>query len=195
MRVALLLSLVLPYAALAETAYVTDSLRLGLHEAADTSDRAFRMLESGQELEIVTRDTNYANVRLPDGMRGHVKAAYLVFEKPAKLIVAELQTAQEGLQQELDSTRAAFAAPAATIASLEELLAQKDAALTISAARVDELAAENAVYRDQYGHYKYSLPLKWVGGAMIVCLVAGFLSGLWWIDYRSRRRHGGIRIF
>lgn len=64
----------LPLLAAAETAYVTDNLRLGLHQAADTSDRAFRTLDSGQELEVLTRDRNYAHVALPDGVRGYVKA-------------------------------------------------------------------------------------------------------------------------
>jgi hypothetical protein len=97
MRTALLL-MMLPFAAFAETAYITDNLRLGLHQAADTSDRAFRTLESGQELEIISRNRNYANVSLPDGVQGYVKAAYLVFEKPAKLIVTETQSANENLK-------------------------------------------------------------------------------------------------
>ena len=37
-------------ASVAETAYVTDMLRLGVHAAADTSDRAFVNLESGDRL-------------------------------------------------------------------------------------------------------------------------------------------------
>jgi SH3 domain protein len=195
MRVALLLLIVLPFGAMAETAYITDNLRLGLHQAADTSDRAFRTLESGQELEIISRDRNYANVRLPDGVQGYVKAAYLVFEKPAKLIVAETQNANEKLQQELENTKAAFAAPAATIDSLEQLVAQTNAELEDNAVRVAELTAENEDYQDRYGQFKYSLPFKWVGGAMFVCALGGFLLGLWWIDYRSRKRHGGVRIY
>ena len=89
MRICLGLLAVLPLAAIAETAYVTDNLRLGLHEAEDTSDRAFRFLDSGQPMEILSRDRNYANVRLPDGAQGWVKATYLVEDKPAKLIVQE----------------------------------------------------------------------------------------------------------
>ena len=127
MRTTLVLILMLPFAVFAETAYVTDNLRLGLHQAPDTSDRSFRTLESGQELEIISRNRNYANVSLPDGVQGYVKAAYLVFEKPAKLIVAETQTANENLKRELESTKAAFAAPAATIESLQQQLAAKDA--------------------------------------------------------------------
>ena len=89
MRLLISVFLLMPLLAVAETAYVTDNLRLGLHAAEDTSDRAFRFLESGQPMEILVRDRNYANVRLPDGTEGWVKSAYLVDEKPAKLIVAE----------------------------------------------------------------------------------------------------------
>ena len=47
-------------------------------------------LDSGQAMEILSRDRNYANVRLPDNSEGWVKNAYLVDDKPAKLIVAEI---------------------------------------------------------------------------------------------------------
>ena len=63
MGVAMLLAGVCAWA---ETAYVTDNLRLGLHQAADTSDRSFRTLDSGQQIEILNRDRNYAHVQLPD---------------------------------------------------------------------------------------------------------------------------------
>ncbi len=195
MRHALLFFIFLPCAAFAETAYITDNLRLGLHQAADTSDRAFRTLESGQELEIISRNRNYANVSLPDGVQGYVKAAYLVFEKPAKLVVAEVQSANENLKQELESTKAAFAAPATTIESLQQQITEKNAALEDSSATLAELSEENKDYQERYGQYKYSLPFKWVGGAMFVCLLGGYLFGLWWVDYQSRRRHGGVRIY
>jgi len=195
MRNALLLIFLLPLAALAETAYITDNLRLGLHQATDTSDRAFRTLESGQELEILSRDRNYANVRLPDGVEGYVKAAYLVFDKPAKLIVAETQARVDRLQNELTETKAAFEAPAATIESLREQLNRSKETADASASEIAALTAELGDYRSRQDQYKYSLPFKWVGGAMFVCLLAGFLLGLWWIDSRIRRRHGGIRVY
>lgn len=194
MRIALLL-LMLPLFAAAETAYVTDNLRLGLHQAADTSDRAFRTLESGQELEIITRGRNYANVRLPDGTQGNVKIAYLVFDKPAKLIVAQTQAANEALQQELAELKEAFSVPAATIGALEQQVAELQESLDQGSRELADLNDENEGYKSRYDQFKYSLPLFWVAGAMGVCLVAGFLCGLWWIDHRSRKRHGGIRIY
>ena len=195
MRLFIGVLLLLPALAAAQTAYVTDNLRLGLHAAEDTNDRAFRYLDSGQEMEILIRDRNYANVRLPDGTEGWVKSAYLVDEKPAKLIVAETAAANEALQKELQETKAAFAAPAQTIAALEAELAERSEAATASAARVEALSAQVDDFRGRQDAFKYSMPIKWVGGAMFVCLLAGFLGGLWWVDRSSRKRHGGIRIY
>lgn len=184
-----------PVHAQTEVGYVTDNLRLGLHQASDTSDRAFRTLESGQALEIISRNRNYANVRLPDGVEGYVKAAYLVFEKPAKLIVAETEAERAALQEELQDTKAAFAAPAATIASLEAQLAESKAEAEANAGLVADLGAQVEDFRGRQDQFKYSMPVTWVGGAMFVCLLAGFLAGLWWVDRASRKRHGGIRIY
>ena len=184
-----------PATAQAETAYVTDNLRLGLHQAADTSDRSFRTLESGQELEILNRDRNYANVQLPDGVQGYVKAAYLVFDKPAKLIVKETQAQVELLESELEEIQTSFAAPGATIAALEQQLAQTRAGLEESEVAAAELDAQNKNYRQRHDQFKFSLPIAWVSGAMAVCLLAGFLFGLWWVDRNNRKRHGGIRVY
>ncbi len=195
MRLAIGFLALLPMLAAAETAYVTDNLRLGLHQAADTSDRAFRMLESGQSFEIISRDRNYANVRLPDGVEGYVKAAYLVDDKPAKLIVAETIAERDALIAELEETRQAFAAPAETIRKLEGEAVGLTAKLQSAEAQIAELQSENAGIQGLKDRYKGSLPLSWVGAAIGVCLVGGFLLGLWWVDYRVRKRHGGIRIY
>ncbi len=195
MRSVCAILLLLPLLAAAETAYVTDNLRLGLHQAEDTSDRAFRMLESGQALEILSRDRNYANVQLPDGVQGYVKAAYLVDEKPAKLIVAETIAERDALTAELEETRQAFAGPAATIQGLKDEAAALQSQLDSAESQIVELQEENASIQGMKERYKGSLPLSWVAGATAVCLIGGFLLGLWWVDHQSRKRHGGIRIY
>jgi len=179
----------------AETVYVTDNLKLGLHQAADTSGRAFRTLESGQEMEVLLRDRNYAHVQLPDGIQGYVKAAYLVTEKPARLIVAQTQAEVDRLTRELEETRQAFAGPAATIDSLKQQATDLQAKLDESNATNAELSEENDDFRGRQNMYKNSLPVRWVAGALGVCLFCGFFAGLWWVDQRSRKRHGGIRIY
>jgi SH3 domain protein len=195
MRLFIGVLLLLPVLAAAETAYVTDNLRLGLHAAEDTSDRAFRFLDSGQAMEILIRDRNYANVRLPDGVEGWVKSAYLVDEKPAKLIVAETIAERDQLAAELEETRQAFAEPAAVIDQLRNETSDLTGQLENARTQIDALQAENASIRGLKEEYRGSVPLKWVGGVIAVCLVVGFLGGLWWVDHRSRKRHGGIRIY
>lgn len=185
----------LPATAIAETAYVTDNLRLGLHEAADTSGRPFRMLESGQAMEILSRDRNYANVRLPDATEGWVKTAYLVDDKPAKLIVAEITAERDALVAELEQTRQSFAAPAATIDALQKEATETKAQLADATVEIERLKAENQSIQGLKERYRGSLPLSWVAAAIAVCLVAGILLGMWWVDRQSRMRHGGIRIY
>ena len=185
----------IPLSALGETAYVTDNLRLGLYEAEDTSGRPTRMLNSGQAMEILSRDRNYANVRLPDATEGWVKAAYLVDDKPAKLIVAEITAERDGLLTELEEMKQAFAAPAATIETLKNDVLSFETQLAQSDARGNALEEENASIRGLKEQYKGSLPLSWVAIAIAVCLIAGILLGMWWVDRQSRMRHGGIRIY
>jgi SH3 domain protein len=153
------------------------------------------MLESGQEMEILSRDRNYANVQLPDATEGWVKAAYLVDDKPARLIVAETIAERDALVAELEQTRQSFAAPAATIEALRNDAAEFDAKLANANSRITDLEEENASVAELKKQYKGSLPLSWVAAAIGVCLIAGFLLGMWWVDRRSRLRHGGIRIY
>ena len=196
LMIRLLASLVLlPALAVAETAYVTDTLQLGLHRAADTSDRPFRSLDSGQELEILSRTTYYANVRLPDGTEGYVKAGFLVNNKPAKLIVAETMAERDRIAGELEEARRAFAAPAATIDALRAEASDLKSRLDDSDKKLAEITEENDGLRRRQGQYKHSMPMQWVAGATAACLLGGFLLGLWWVDHRSRKRHGGIRIY
>ncbi|HSN51916.1 MAG TPA: TIGR04211 family SH3 domain-containing protein [Woeseiaceae bacterium] len=195
MRLTIGLLMLLPLLAAAETGYVTDRLMLGLHQAEDTSDRPFRSLESGTRFEVLSRDRLYAHVRLEDGTEGYVKAAYVVYEPPAKLIVNQSQAQVERLTAELEEAKAAFAEPAAVIDSLKAERDTLASELAAARERADELEADNARHESRAERYQYSLPYTWVGGAIGVCLVAGFLAGLWWVDHRSRRRHGGIRIY
>ena len=99
------------------------------------------------------------------------------------------------MQQEFADLEESFAEPAATIASLEQQLVENSTALAASKEQISDLQSSNQEFAKRMEQYKSSLPLTWVGGAALACLLVGFLGGLWWTDYRSRKRHGGIRIY
>jgi SH3 domain protein len=185
----------LPALTAAETAYVSDTLQLGLHDAADASDSPIRRLDVGQELEILSQTADIAHVELPDGTRGYVNAGFLVNEKPATLIIAEIAEERDRYARELEEARLALAAPAAIEDALRQEAADLQARLQAAATQIAQLGDENSQLRRQQAQAKYSMPLQWVAGAVGACLAGGFLLGLWWLDHRSRKRHGGIRIY
>lgn len=195
MRIWILLLVLTPFSVIAETAYVTDNLRLSVYSTSDFSGSAFRTLESGDAFEVLSRDRLAAHVQLEDGVQGYVRAAYIVYDKPAKLIVAETQAELERLRQQMSELRESFAEPAARIEELEQTVATLRSDLEAADARAAELDERRAALERREARYRYSLPMSWVGGAIVVCLIAGFLLGLWWVDRQSRRRHGGIRVY
>jgi SH3 domain protein len=181
--------------AVAETSYVTDSLRLGLHAAPDTSDRPFDNLISGTPLDVLERNTSYARVRLTDGREGWVKATYLVATKPAAARVAELETELLSLKDAAAAAKTAQTAAEQELARYTaELQAQTGSAETIQET-VERLQQENRAHEERLEAYRHSLPIKWVIPALVLVLVAGFFAGLWWLDALIRRRHGGFRVY
>lgn len=181
--------------AAAETVYVTDSLRLGLHLAPDTSDRPFENLVSGTAVEVLERNPNYARVRLSDGREGWVKATFLVAEKPAAARVLELEaeiggyenaaaeakTAQNAAEVELEGLRSELQATTGSAETIQETIAR--------------LERENVEHAERLEAYRHTLPIVWVIPAVVVALVGGFFVGLWWLDALIRRRHGGFRVY
>ncbi len=194
MRLILTLAALFPMLAIAETAYVTDNLRLRLYDTADLTN-VIETLVSGDQLEVLSRNRQTALVRLDDGRQGYVAAGYIVYDKPAKLIVAESQAETERLRAEIAELEAAFAEPQALVARLEQQTAELQASLDAAVARGDDLEARNQSLVDRQARYRYSLPYTWVFGALVICLAAGVFLGRWWVDQQSRRRHGGIRVY
>jgi SH3 domain protein len=174
---------------------VTDSLRLGIHNTEDTSGKPFENLVSGTALEVLERNTNYAHVRTPDGREGWVKAVYLVEQKPAQARVLELESELAALRAEVDQVRSAR-----SDAEIElERLGKQVAATTGSTGAIQDtlgrLKSENESYEARLDSYRGSVPLPWVGAALLVAIAGGFGAGLWWLDALIRRRHGGFRIY
>lgn len=195
-RVVLAALLILaPPLAAAQTAYVTDVLTLGLHEAEDTSDRPFRTLISGTELQILRRVPNYAFVETPDGAQGWVRSAFLVDDKPARLRVAEVEAALEIMREELESAQQAQLAAEQETARIRLNMQAGDDSTDAVLDTIERLEARTRNYEQRIETYRGSLPRTWVLAALVVTLIAGFLAGMWCLDALIRRRHGGFRTY
>ena len=182
-------------AAAAETVYVTDSLRLGLHLAPDTSDKPFDNLLSGTPVEVLERNSSYAHVRLADGREGWVKATFLVADKPAAARVLELEEALGDVENAAAAAKTAQTTAEQELANLRGELQAKTGSSESIQETIERLERENTAHLERIEQYRNTLPLAWVIPAVVVALVAGFLVGLWWLDALIRRRHGGFRVY
>jgi len=181
--------------AFAETAYVTDILRLGIHRAQDTSDPAFQNLVSGTELEIIERVPNFARVRTSDGQDGWVKSAYLVSDKPAQLRVAEIEAELEQLRANLSESSGERLHAEREANRLSQEMALNTGSSDAIQDTLARLKLENESYESRLDAYRVSFPMAWVAAALVVAFVAGFVAGLWYLDTVIRKRHGGFRIY
>lgn len=180
---------------LAQTAYVTDQLRLGVHVADDTSDRAFANIRSGDAVQVLQRDGAYARVRLDDGREGWVKATFLVDEAPARTQLPKLLAERDRLRAELSELTGEKFTRADQQASLQQAVAAAEARATVSELRAQEADAQRASLADQLRQQAEGLP-RWT---LVAGTATGAVAGFWlaWIvfDRRSRRRHGGFRVY
>ncbi len=178
-----------------DVVWVTDSLQLGLHRARDTSDTAFQNLVSGTRLDVLERAGAYAHVRTPEGQEGWVRTAFLVDDPPARFRVAEAEAELEALRIELARARAARISAEEETARLRRQVAGHNESLGSVQTTLSRLRAENELYEERLQRYRRSVPLHLTIAGLLVAGVGGFAGGLWWLDARIRRRHGGFRIY
>jgi SH3 domain protein len=179
----------------AETLYVTDSLRLALYSSEDMSDKPLANLVSGTPVQLLERSASLARVRASTGDEGWVKASFLVPEKPARTRVAELEAELAGLRSENAEYRGARANADQSAEQLAKTVAASKNSAEAMHESLGQLERENAAYVARLESYRGSLPMPWVGAALLIALLGGFAGGLWWLDALVRRRHSGFRVY
>ncbi len=196
----------------AETRYVTDELQLSMYEEINSQGKMIKRLNSGTELELLETQGLYAKVRTREGLEGWTKSGFLIAEKPARAQLIDANQKVEALENQLKQSREALESAKTDLENsqsgsgnsdsdgeLKERLANAEKI----AASVDQLKQENQSLRQQLANqetgneivYAEGIPLKWglIGSA--VTLLLGILGGMALFDYRSRKRHGGYRIY
>ncbi len=130
----------------AETVYVIDELKIGLHENPTVDSPIMKLVPSGTELSVIERSDDLVHVQEPEGIRGWVNNKYVVTDKPGKARVTELEKemeilksastdtstagneadAQKQLEQQLKSERLKSGELQATLADLKAKIANID---------------------------------------------------------------------
>lgn len=106
------------YAPFCGAEYVTDKLVAGLYKTEDANGVLLRGLPSGTPLELLERGGPMVRVRTGDGVEGWIGRDYVTGEKPAQVMLLELQAEMGDLKGRLRQAESALdesrRAPAAT---------------------------------------------------------------------------------
>jgi SH3 domain protein len=88
----------------AETMYVTDLLKLRLRSEKGSDQKILGVVMSGQVVDVIQIEDEWAQVRLPDGKEGWVLTRYLTPRKTNAIILENLQKQHKALKDELTGT-------------------------------------------------------------------------------------------
>lgn len=153
MRVGALLAATAAATAGAQTLYVVDKLVVGLHEGKDQTSTLLKALPTGTPLEVLERDDKFAKVRAPDGTTGWMEAGYLMKQKPAQILILEVEDKYRRTRERLAKAEAALerlqqtvkqGGTAGAVAQLQTEKAALAEELKATKARLRQALAKNA---------------------------------------------------
>ncbi len=181
--------LLIPVLARAETAFVTERLNIPVY-AAPAEGAAVRTLEAGATLEVLERKERFARVRDAQGQEGWIEVRYLTNAAPAKARVGKLQDDLGRLRTQLTETQARLKAAEEALGrqtGRTEELNRQLAAASKPAPVAEPAAAPKPAATDG------GISWGWLGFAFAM-LVLGFVAGLLWLRESIRRRSGGMYL-
>ncbi len=89
----------------AEEAYIIDRLLVGLHKDPALDSDIIKVIPTGTRVEVLKRSGELALVRDPKGRQGWMDAGYLIKNKPAALVLKDLEQEIARLKSELKTAR------------------------------------------------------------------------------------------
>jgi len=173
---------------LAETAYVSDHLRVGVRPEPENT-APVGVVTSGMKLEILDRDGAYIKIRSESGQQGWIKDIYVVSEPPAIIQLKQVKAQSEKMQLQLK-----------TLEENNNVLQQANQSLS---EKVEELETQRNRYQLEKakqqsnrlsGSEKTSQGWLWWILAIIVLAGIGFVSGINWHRQQIMKRLGGLRV-
>ena len=169
--------------ALAETAYVSDTLRVGVRPAPDSQAAPIGVVKTGMRLNVLETSNGFVRIKTENDLQGWVRENYVVKTPPAMIKIKTLQQRQGSLEVELK-----------TLEENNQVLQEANRVLNT---RVDQLSTERSQW--QLAQARATLNSNeiswfwWLLGTLIVA-GAGFYSGISWYRHLVMKRLGGLRV-
>lgn len=168
---------------LAETAYVSDTLRVGVRPAPDSQAAPIGVVKTGMRLNVLETSNGFVRIKTDNDLQGWVRENYVVKTPPAMIKIKTLQQRQGTLKGKLK-----------TLEENNQVLQEANRVLNT---RVDQLSTERSQW--QLAQARATLNSNeiswywWLLGALIVA-GAGFYSGISWYRHLVMKRLGGLRV-
>jgi hypothetical protein len=193
-RPAALLLALLAAKGVADTAYVSDELVLGVYADPNNQGQRLATLHSGSSVETLAQNGEFTQVRLNDGTTGWVKSAFLTPKEPAVVRVKQLE-------EELDRTHAttpalAEAAARSEVEQLKQELAARQSELDAVRSGGSAPAAPAAPAPGPF--ILSAAAARWAaiaGVGVLIGLACGFWLGYATLARRVRDKFGGIKVY
>ncbi|HSC06229.1 MAG TPA: SH3 domain-containing protein [Steroidobacteraceae bacterium] len=195
--------LLVALAAHGQTVYVTDKVQAVVYAQPSLEGNQVRILESGDAVELVSREGDNAHIRLDDGSEGWIAGSYLVVDIPATRQLQALTAENERLRASARTDSAA----SGELKALKDRNAQLQADLAAAQRDLDAVPAKSAA--PAAARPDDEIPVETLRPAnrsrlfSILALVAGAAAalaiGFWWgystLERRVRRKYGGLKVY
>jgi len=170
-------------AALAETVYVQDHIRLGVRDVPGSAGTSVAVVATGDALQVLEEAEEYVKIRTGEGVEGWVSKAYVGTDVPAGLRLEKLQASFGKQQEEIKGLREELAGKT----QLSEQLEQQRSSL---AAENDSLQQRLGKYEDAKGS------LAWLYRSLAIAglFLFGIFLGIRWQKRRIAERLGGFDL-
>ncbi len=163
----------------AERAWVKDELRLNIRTGAGTRYRIVGVLQTGDRVEILSREEGWTQVRASSGREGWIPSGYLQPNVPARMTLERHAAESVELREQVASLTTQVEELGGSNAELSSRDANQQA-------EIERLTRENMELR-----VGARWP-EWIAGASI--LFVGGLLGIWIRSASQRRPTPRIRM-
>lgn len=186
---------------MAETIYVTDSLKLKLRTIASNDGEVVTSLDSGQKLTLLEKQKSFTRVKTNGGKEGWIQSWFLTDKPPATYIINSVTKENEILTQKLADANAKLKNfDSETVRENETLkgtvstLSGKTRNLTATRDDLEKELDAKTSDPEKYEFYeKYNINLI-ILIFFLFSFTAGYISSRIWFKVQERKRLRGYQL-